>query len=340
MSDAGNGLVLGIVGTAIGVVAVDYAMSEPGESWVAKISSSLGLTSFASALPMHGESHADVRASPRSHSAHPVPPTSSQRRPLPIGPVPLTITPAMVNQIASKLNLQANGIITEEMKRAISSLQTQLGIQSTGFPDPKTLQALGIGMNQATSQVHALARKAAKASPIADAGNFISKTFGGPPSSHATGPDEGVRKLQHMLNTFFNHHVVEEDGVMGTNTSSLIQEFQTSQGLPKTGVIDSKTQETLNKLVSEGANYLSASLHRTGAEGVSTWKSESQSLGDAAQNIISKVMTDGDPKKVQPLSKLLKLAGFPVTSAAVASSHGGGTATSGFSYYPEAAFGW
>jgi len=250
----------------------------------------------------------------------------------------------MVNQIAAKINsmlhtnLPANGLITEDMKRALMSLQSQLGLQPSGFPDDKTLRALGVALDQfghqgqaAAHQGQAVVRSVAKATPIADAGNFISKTFGGPPSSHATGPDEGVRKVQHMLNTFFGHQVINEDGIMGPPTSGLLSEFQKAQSLPSTGVINSKTQDALEKAVSSGLSALDEVFaHRTGADsGVSTWKTETQSLGDAAQNIISKVMSEGDARKIQPLSKMLKLAGFPVTATAVSSAHGA-TATTGW----------
>lgn len=331
--DTGSAIVVGLIGTAIGVLAVDYAFSSPGTSWVSKLTS--GLPGFSPAVipPALPRGYAASR-SPRSPLAR----SSSgpmARRPLPMGPPPLTVTPAMVNQIAVKINsllhtnLPANGLVTEDMKRAITSLQSQFGLQPTGFPDEKTLQALGI-------QAGVVFRNMAKAPPIKEAGNFISKTFGGPPSSHATGPDEGVRKVQHMLNTFYGHQIIDEDGIMGSNTSGLLSEFQKAQGLPNTAIIDSKTQDSLAKIVSSGVSAVNAALDsRTGYylagadSGVSTWKSETQSLGDAAQNIIAKVMSEGDQRKLQPLSKMLKLAGFPVTATAVSSVHGA-TATTGW----------
>jgi hypothetical protein len=35
--DSGSGIVLGIIGSAVGVVAVDYAISDPGDSWIDKV---------------------------------------------------------------------------------------------------------------------------------------------------------------------------------------------------------------------------------------------------------------------------------------------------------------
>lgn len=245
------------------------------------------------------------------------------RRPAPTGPAPLVVTPALVNQVAAQLNqllhtnLPSNGLVTEDMKQALMALQRQLGISPTGFPDQKTLQGLR------TALTHGVA-KAKKATPIADAGNFVSKAFGGPPSSPSTGPDEGVRKAQQMLNTFFGHHVVDENGMMDSVMAGIITEFQTAQGLPKTGTIDSKTHDLLENLTSQGAALFS---HRTGADS-GDWKTETQSLGSAAQDIIAKVISEGNSRTMLSVSKLLKAAGF--SQAAAATSAPSGSATSGW----------
>jgi hypothetical protein len=346
--DVAGGVVVGILGTAVGVVAVDYVFSPPGESWVSKLTGGLtgahpSLLSAQVSPPMSTHAHAssDVSHPGSFHSSVPsgvtqVGPITPSSRPLPVGPAPLTVTPELVNRIVVALNRQmhvnlpSSGMVTEDVKRALVSIQTQLGITPTGFPDQKTLAALGVSHGHDAQRASQIAvRKVSKAAPVTDAGNFISKTFGGPPSTRMTGPDEGVRKTQHLLNTFFGRKVVDEDGLMGSPLSSLIKKFQEMQGLKATGILDSKTQNLINNL-----DFSAAHKVRTGAptsnSGVSTWKSESQSLGQAAQDVIAHAMTEGKPQRLATLSKLLKTAGFPVTATAVATSHGGSSVASGW----------
>jgi peptidoglycan hydrolase-like protein with peptidoglycan-binding domain len=363
MSDVAGGIVVGLLGTAVGVVAVDYAFSEPGNSWVSKLSSSLlpsdkhlALSPASTPTPSHARLHPSS-GSGSGRIASVAPPVSRpssmpSTRPAPSAShAPLTVTPDLVNRVATALNQQlqtklpANGLITEDMKHALASLQQQLGISPTGFPDPKTLSALGVQLHPHDfgHVAQAAARSVAKATPVADVGNFISKTFGGPPSTRMTGPDEGVRKTQHLLNTFFGHKVVDEDGLMGSTLGSFTKKFQEMQGLKATGVLDSKTQTLINNLDFSstakartgsysivGAAGAGGTGSSSGSSGVATWTSETQSLGVAAQNIIRHAMSEGKAQRLASLSKLLKAAGFPVTATAVATSHGGATVASGW----------
>jgi peptidoglycan hydrolase-like protein with peptidoglycan-binding domain len=324
MGDSGA-VVLGLLGTAAGVLAVDYAFSNPGDSWVSKLTSPL----------LH-----PLPPSPSlslSRSARATRPPVAARRSSSVGPAPFVVTPALVNQVAAKLNLPASGLVTEDMKRSLAALQRQLGVSPTGFPDQKTIQALGIQigqlgqLGQQAQHTTQQAARRAKATLATDAGNFISKTFGGPPSAPSTGPDEGVRKMQHMLNTFFHRHAIDEDGMMGPLTSGLIQEFQTAQGLPKTGTIDSKTHDKLESLVAQGSSLLASTLQRTGVD-ADSWKAEIQSLGQAAQDVISRVLSEHNPRTMLSVSNALKAAGYTQAAAAMTPQPHAATAATG--WYP------
>jgi peptidoglycan hydrolase-like protein with peptidoglycan-binding domain len=91
----------------------------------------------------------------------------------------------------------------------------------------------------------------AKPSLMTDAVKVISKTFGGPPSTPGTGPDEGVKKNQQMLNSYFGSHVLNVDGYAEQLTTGAIKEFQKAEGLEATGTMDSTTHDLLVKRAGE-----------------------------------------------------------------------------------------
>jgi len=139
-----------------------------------------------------------------------------------------------------------------------------------------------------------------------------------------------------MLNTFFQGHVIEEDGKMGPRTKDALLQFQQAQKLPLTGIIDDKTHDFLVQIatplttdpLAEAKRTASASMTRTGAMyvGAADWKAETAALGKAAQNIIAHAMSDKDPQTQASLSSTLSAAGFPKAAAAASqktsSAHG------------------
>jgi peptidoglycan hydrolase-like protein with peptidoglycan-binding domain len=273
-SSMGGAVVLGVIGTAIGVVAIDYAFSDPGESWIDQL--------FGKKVEAHAErpsalsqagrrlrmrrARGGARPAPRlqprmqypqQYAQHPQyqaqPQYQMQQTQQPLAP-PVTITPAMVSDAARKINaafgtnLQTDGILTADLQHLLLQVQKELGLPATGYPDEATLMRLG-------TQLGAAAKPAAKV--VTDFKNLVSKSFGGPPSSTATGPDEGLRAAQRALNDalFFGQKVLVEDGIMGAKTSDALKDFQRSNALPVTGILDKATHD---KLIESGKGFFGA----------------------------------------------------------------------------------
>src|SRR5271154_3649121 len=284
--DSDSGIVLGIIGAAIGVVAVDYAFSDPGDSWVdnvlAKFKSSEVPAPTAPArravspgsqvrtrvMPPHVQPRAMPPHAQAQVMSHVVPPQvhaqitpPSYRPPVQRQPVmrragPQAVTPDTVNEVIARINdlfqmrVPATGLVTADVKQIVARIQQQLGLQPTGFPDDLLLNRLRLmgttrlrrpvpPVQQQSAQEQKAAAETTPVAPVTtQVTNFVSKTFGGPPSSPATGPDEGVRKTQHLLNQFFKSDVLVEDGILWTHTTNAIKEFQETEGLPVTGIMD------------------------------------------------------------------------------------------------------
>jgi peptidoglycan hydrolase-like protein with peptidoglycan-binding domain len=380
--DSGSGIVLGIIGSAVGIVAVDYMFSDPGDSWVdhvlAKFKShetpeekaAPGATAPARrTAPTRPQVHARVmppHVQPRMMQPHyqtqqtqVIPPQvhaqiaspdgyyrqQVQHQPAARRPAPQVVTPDVVNEVIIRINdlfqlrVPAVGLVTADVKQAVAGVQKQLGLQPTGFPDARLLQQLRIlgtlPQRGQRAEVRPPIKEVAKeaATPVApvttQVTNFISKTFGGPPSSPATGPDEGVRKTQGLLNKYFKSDVLVKDGILWTHTTNAIKEFQQAEGLPVTGTMDDKTHDLLEQRVADQddlPSWWSSIHHRTGAAAADSkdaaWLTETKELGPAAQAVISKTITDGNPRTLQSLGKVLSSAGFPQASAAVSAKAG------------------
>lgn len=363
-------IALGIVATGVGIVAVNHMVSKPGESWYDRIRAKLASKGEEpSALPEKAARSRTVppafpTSGPRG-SRRPVQPQAPgyyqlPRRPFippyrtPSAAAPLAVTPEMVRQIAEQLNavfgtnLRTDGIINPDVQQVIKQVQAELGLPQTGFPDARLLSALG-----AAHKAHH--RKMAKpaTSSLSEATNVISKTFGGPASTPSTGPDEGVKKAQALLNAYFKDHILDENGIMSPKTIGAIIEFQKALGLPTTGKVDDKTYDMLVRLTSEGGSLFEGSgswlplrpTHLTGAPvggAGGDWKSETEKLGHAAQDVIDKAISESDPKTLTGLSRALKAAGFAQAAAATAPKTGAGTTatTGGPGYFPDPFFGW
>lgn len=320
-------ILLGVLGCGVAVFAVDYAMSEPGESWLDQIKAKF-------------ESHPE----PSKGNEHRRAPTPKRIAPSPSRRALPQRTPQTHQSFVQTQSSQSEAIqevqqliasadphrsikTPDDLKYAIQEFQYEQGLPTTGVPDPHTLALL-------RAKVSAYLRQHTPHQPTATkstATNFISKTFGGPPSAPKTKPggaDFGVQEVQRMLNIFFQGHVIEEDGKMGKYTKDAIVQFQQAQKLPATGVVDQKTHDFLVQIATPlttdplAQAKQTASVNTRAGASAGDWKSETASLGKAAQNIIAHAMSDQDPKTQASLSNALSAAGFPNASAAVAQKHG------------------
>lgn len=354
--DTGGTMMLGLLITGVGVFAVDYAFSDPGQSWYDQFTSWIKGEEPA-------EAHADTEAiaPSREHSAISTPrsPSSPARRIAPVQqrlsdrrgyvPPPTTkrsapalhpqeIPSSMANEAVRILNdlfsahlpTGRRGPVPPEMRQWILYFQKQFGLPLTGTLDPKTFGALRshAGLRGETTRQLPLPRRGVSFPPIPPA----------PSTSHLPTlafaiPGPGLSKpalmqVQHDINTIFGAHVLDEDGGWGAHTSGALTEIQKAHGLHPSGMLDADTATLVKKLATEGEGFFSkiASSFRAGAGG--DWSGEIKSLSAYDQSVIQKVIdTETDPRALDSLSRVLKTAGFPQTSAAVMAKSSGTTKT-------------
>jgi peptidoglycan hydrolase-like protein with peptidoglycan-binding domain len=360
---ATGAIALGLLAAGIGILGVNYAMSDPGKSWIDQIKGKLaskdeGSHELPPARRIHGE-EGRRRVLPAGSARQAGPPVLPELRAqaraaiprIPRGPIrlPQMVSPSMAAGVARRMNavfgtnFRTDGITTKEMQESIKSVQQQLGLPESGFPDARLLAQLEILLTRGAERAHqAPAATTSTTSPISDAAKVISKTFGGPPSTPVTGPDEGVKKTQEMLNAYFKGHALNPDGYLGPLTTGAIKEFQKSEGLQDTGKMDDKTHDLLVRRTSNGSSWLSDIgswfSHKTGAAGGDDWKAETQDLPQFSKDVIDKVIsTETNPRTLKSIGKVLGDAGYPKAAAAVLAKAGGATAASG--YYPDPYYG-
>ncbi len=359
MADEGTtgAIVLGLVVTGVGVLAINHAVSDPGKSWFDQIKNKLAPKSEESQALPSGTARADERRAYSARATRRMAPGTSHVSIARAPAAPQTTSPETVRKAASQLNaifgtnFRTDGIVTAEMQRTIKSVQQQLGLPVTGFPDVRL-----------SARLARVARDAVKPSVVTDVTKVISKTFGGPPSTPATSPDEGVRKTQRMLNSYFKSHVLDDDGYSGRLTTEAIKKFQRAEGLQDTGYVDSMTHDLLVKKSSaqESAAAIQSQLQAafggtaalsrsvdfsrstdlTGVAADDSWKAETQDLGQFQQSVIARIIsTETNQRTLKSVAKVLGDAGYPKAAAAVlASKAGGAAATTGF--FPDPYYGF
>jgi hypothetical protein len=89
------------------------------------------------------------------------------------------------------------------------------------------------------------------ATPVARTGKFISKLFGGPPSTPQGGIDDQLLRTQRGLNQFYGYMMLKEDGIMGDNSRRVLIQFQHDTDLPQTGKADGATYDKVTHLVEQ-----------------------------------------------------------------------------------------
>lgn len=153
--DTSGIVVLGLVGTAVGVFAVDYLFSDKGESWIDQI--------FGKKEPVE-EAHADTdlrerRADRGAPVAVPSESgtsfTESVKRAIQPLFAPPPASPDVVREVQSRLNslgfpsfpgvklpLDVDGLLGPQTKKMLAGMQKQWDLPVTSYPDPGTLRAL------------------------------------------------------------------------------------------------------------------------------------------------------------------------------------------------------
>ncbi|HYB23850.1 MAG TPA: peptidoglycan-binding domain-containing protein [Solirubrobacteraceae bacterium] len=164
--DTSGVVVLGLLGTAVGVFIVDHAMSEPGESWFDKLTGrgpEQAEPERREALPEHPEEHREAPPSGESPGFFEML-SRGLRGLVPSGAAPSgrAASPDVVREVQVRLNslglgaLQAHGLIPADVQlplavdgilgrdtaRVLAAAQQQLGVPVTGSLDEATLGAL------------------------------------------------------------------------------------------------------------------------------------------------------------------------------------------------------
>jgi hypothetical protein len=322
MSEDTSGIiVVGLVVTTVGVLAIDYAFSEPGESYVDRITKKIGgkkkdeEDADAEAEEKQDRERRERRRMPPEHrlSAKPAPPA----------PRPRAVVRPPVRRAAQQ---PPSGEQTFVPHRTVTPPPTP---RTVAPPPPSP------GGSDVVREVQALLN------------SFDLHQIQGKLKAH------GFPSIPDDV-----HLPLYVDGILGKDTSRTLAVIQQQLGLPVTGSPDPQTVRTLREhsyqLHHPVAAAQSSRAHEdegfgsrvfrglqdmfsgdsladhVGAEG--DWKSETVSLGPEAQAVIQKIVDAGSPREKQSLSKLLKDAGFSAASDAMGA--GAGASRTGFWEFP------
>jgi hypothetical protein len=321
MSEDTSGIiVVGLVVTTVGVLAIDYVFSDPGESYVDRITKKLGGGKKKEEEDEEGgEERRDRRAAPpdRRMAARPTTPAPRTVARPPVRP--RTVSPPPQRQMLAPPQRQmfapSERPYTPPRRRPIAQ-PPQADAQST----PRTI-----------------------APPPPSKGSDVVREVQGLLNAF------DLRQIQSKLKAHGFPSIPDDvhlplyvDGILGKDTSRTLAVIQQQLSLPATGAPDPLTVKTLREhayqLQHSDEGFGPRVLHgledmfssRVGAEG--DWKSETASLGSEAQAVIQKIMDSGDAREKQALSKLLKDAGF--SAASVAMGGAAGASHTGFWEFP------
>ncbi|HYX20200.1 MAG TPA: peptidoglycan-binding domain-containing protein [Thermoanaerobaculia bacterium] len=310
--DTSGVVVASLVLTGIGVFVVDKALSPPGESWFDK------LTGREPEPEPEAEAQ-PPREAPRrdeipgfleklAQMLHGMPQAPSSVKQLParrgsssvvaeaqmmLNSLPLTALQQR-GLIAADVHLplSPDGVLGKDTSRVLAAVQKQLGLPATGQPDKATMQALS---QRATSES---ARATAQRPIQTPQRPSVQRPAQKPPVQYyrAPSPEDYAR----------------------------LTPYASPSGAPTMCPPGSYFEPRLQTCVSFQAQHL------VGAD-AGDWKSETASLGSAAQDIIQHALDqETNPRMLLGLARALDAASFPNASAAAkakASTLGGATKT-------------
>jgi hypothetical protein len=324
--DTSGVVVASLALTGLGVFIVDKVLSPPGESWFDK------LTGREPEPEPEPEPEAPApRQLPRADEApgffeklaqllHGMPqaPSSVKQLPArrgsvrsePVGEVQMMLNTLPLSTLQQKglipadvhLPLQVDGILGKDTMRVLAAVQRQLGLAATGKPDEATAHALSQWASQA-SAASATTQRPIQASqkPLVrhPAQRQVAQRPAQPPVQYYRAPSPA--------------------------DYARLTPYASPSGAASMCPPGTYFEPRLQSCV-----QLPGSSHATGAD-ASDWKSETSSLGSAAQDIIQRALDqETNPRTLLGLARALDAASFPNASAAAkakASSLGGGTKT-------------
>ena len=143
-----------------------------------------------------------------------------------------------------------NGIFGIETQRAVSKFQEVFGLATTGEVDKATWYKI----KQYYVGVKGLSELVSEGITISEAQIPFSTQL------REGSQGIGVRTIQYYLNilAYFNPNLLSLplDGIYGASTTAAVRQFQQYFGLPVTGVVNTSTWNTLNRIYSETVEFL------------------------------------------------------------------------------------
>lgn len=332
MSEDTSGIiVVGLVVTTVGVLAIDYAFSDPGESYVDKITKKLG---GGKKKEEDEDAEAEERRERRTFSPDrrmatkptPPPPRAVVRPPPParqrVAPPPPQRQMFAPQQYAQQQYVPREAPLRETPPRDDARAPSQ---RTPPQPTPRTIAPPPPKGSDAVREVQGLLNA------------FDLKQIQSKLKAH------GFPSIPDDV-----HLPLYVDGILGKDTSRTLAVIQQQLSLPATGAPDPLTVKTLREhaynVQHPDAGFGPRVLH--GLEsmfsdsrvGAGDWKSETSSLGTEAQAVIQKIMDAGSAREKQSLSKLLKDAGFSAASDAMGGA--AGDSHTGFWEFPPEGGPW
>jgi peptidoglycan hydrolase-like protein with peptidoglycan-binding domain len=143
-------------------------------------------------------------------------------------------------------SIPVDGYLNPQTKRAISTLQHQLGIPPTGKPDMPTMNAIERALGQL-----AMGQSAVGAyPPVQQATVHTVKKLVKMATQLAV---DDISGMQRALNAIGSKPTLAVDNVLGSKTIAAVKAFQISQGLVADGIPGPKTLTALQAAVDPGA---------------------------------------------------------------------------------------
>lgn len=345
----GGTVLLGLTGIALGAFIVDYAFSEPGQSWYDQIAAKLkGQKPEGPPAPV-------LPPSVPAAAPPPVRPVLPPSVAVPYAPMP-PASPDVIREMQARLNsfgfkslagvkmpLSVDGLLGPNTRRVLASMQRQWQLPETAYPDVDTLRTL----RAMTARLAAAPPLAAPpvtytpypmpsaAPPMPAARRAVPRP---PRATHpalgtavpvATTPDAMAvaADLANRLGQFFQL-TVPATSISHDDLAQLLSRFQQQMGLPATGLTDPHTIDVLRQVTVTLPGPIRTGLYFAGA---ASWEDETASLGAAAQDVLRHaIASETDARTLTSLGQMLTKAGFPLAAAAVSAKAGGPAAAAGW----------